>query len=306
MIIFTRDTRSGCTVGPCARAGAGRRTARHGRRRPPGVARVPCRVVRLAPRVLRTSLGGGAEARFLSGFFFLAYDCVCELAHVPYVYTARALCGDRCAHLLSSNNIPAALCALPRAQDVTQGSPSRAAPLNVTSRLETGSVSAQDRAVQEVPRLKVPAWSEPVASTALQAASSSSRGGGWVPGRPVSPWGVISRPELPWSTGRRAVRRHKARARALPRWVTPTGPRCSMASVFSSSTPLLSACVMPTSLSVIVPRLSAGGRAAVVSTRRQPRVRASRLPRGFARAGLGKQSQTKAGCSGRAPPGLPP
>ena len=39
----------------------------------------------------------------VSGFSFLAYDCVCELAHVPYVYTARARCaamtGAR-AHLL--------------------------------------------------------------------------------------------------------------------------------------------------------------------------------------------------------------
>ena len=81
----------------------------------------------------------------------------------------------------------------------------------------------------------------------------------------------------------------------------------SMASVFSSSMPLLSACVMPTSLSVIVPRLSDRGRAAIVSTRRQPRVRA-RLERLCACAlkRLGKQSQTKADCSGRVLPGLPP
>jgi len=81
-----------------------------------------------------------------------------------------------------------------------------------------------------------------------------------------------------------------------------------MASVFSSSMPLLSACVIPTSLSVIVPRLSARGRAAVVSTRRQARVRARLEGRLHVRAGkrLGKQSQTKAGCSGRVLPGWPP
>ena len=189
--IFTRHTRSGCTVRTTTSRRAGR-SAHPGRR----VAPVSCVCLARRVHVLGTSRSRGAEARFFYPASFLAYDCVCELAHVPYVYTARALCGDRCAHLLRVITYPPP-CTLHRAQDVTQESPSRAAPLNVTSRLETGSVSAQDRAVQEVPRLKVPAWSEPVASTALQAASSSSRGGGWVTGRPVSPWGVISRPELP-------------------------------------------------------------------------------------------------------------
>ena len=151
MIIFTRDTRSGCTVGPCARAGAGRRTARHGRRRPPGVARVPCRVVRLAPRVLRTSLGGGAEARFLSGFFFLAYDCVCELAHVPYVYTARALCGDRCAHLLSSNNIPAALCSTPSTRCYTRVAQSRSPAERYVSARDGFRLSSRSRSPRSPP-----------------------------------------------------------------------------------------------------------------------------------------------------------
>ena len=55
-------------------------------------------------------------------------------------------------------------------------------------------VSAQDGAVQEVSRLKVPGRSQAAASAALEAARSSTRGSGWAPSGPVSPPGSAGLP----------------------------------------------------------------------------------------------------------------
>jgi hypothetical protein len=50
------------------------------------------------------------------------------------------------------------------------------------------SVSAQDGAVQEVARLKVPAWSKAVEIRGYAGAGSSTRGSGWAPSRPTASW----------------------------------------------------------------------------------------------------------------------
>eukprot|EP00964_Phaeocystis_antarctica_P147291 scaffold113826_cov55-Phaeocystis_antarctica.AAC.2 len=60
-----------------------------------------------------------------------------------------------------------------------------------------------------------PGCSKAVESAAMETASSSTRGSGWAPGGPASRPGSA---ELP-RAARRALRRHRSRAGALPRGV---------------------------------------------------------------------------------------
>eukprot|EP00964_Phaeocystis_antarctica_P001543 scaffold818_cov64-Phaeocystis_antarctica.AAC.14 len=74
------------------------------------------------------------------------------------------------------------------------------------------------RQLPPLPPQTAPAWSKAVTSAASEAASSSTRGSGWAPGGPAYSWGCPEPPGAP----RRALKRRRSRAGALPRGGTLT------------------------------------------------------------------------------------
>ena len=90
-----------------------------------------------------------------------------------------------------------------------------------------------------------PTWSKAVKSATLEAARLGPRGGGWAPSGLGHPLGVPGCPRA----ARRALRRHRGRARALPRWALC--PCCTTGR--SAQAPYMLTCTKRLALSVCVP-----------------------------------------------------